>query len=122
MRMLCAFALHLVPFCVLLQIKFSKMKPVLWFVLLYITSTPLGTAIGIAVHDSYNENARGTLIITGVLEAFSGGILIYDGLVNLLAVHFRLAAFSEASFKFKLAQYLAVWSGAGVMAYIGRYA
>lgn len=46
--------------------------------------TPIGVAIGIGVHASYNPNSGAALLSIGVLDAISAGILIYAGLIEML--------------------------------------
>lgn len=46
--------------------------------------TPIGIAIGIGVHSSYNPNSGAALLSIGILDSISAGILLYAGLVELL--------------------------------------
>lgn len=46
--------------------------------------TPIGIAIGIAVHSGYNPNSGAALLSIGVLDAISAGILIYAGIIEML--------------------------------------
>ncbi|KAJ7078059.1 ZIP-like iron-zinc transporter [Mycena epipterygia] len=48
-------------------------------------STPMGMAVGLGVRTTYSVNDAGALIVSGVLDSLSSGILIYTGLVELLA-------------------------------------
>ena len=45
--------------------------------------TPLGIAIGLGVRATYNPGSATASIVSGVLDAFSAGILIYTGLVEV---------------------------------------
>lgn len=47
--------------------------------------TPVGMAIGIGVLNRFNGNDPSTLIALGTLDAFSAGILLWVGLVDMLA-------------------------------------
>ncbi|RSL67936.1 hypothetical protein CEP54_003019 [Fusarium duplospermum] len=47
--------------------------------------TPIGMAIGIGVLDVFNGNNPSTLIALGTLDALSAGILVWVGLVEMLA-------------------------------------
>ncbi|KAJ7305565.1 Zinc/iron permease [Mycena albidolilacea] len=47
-------------------------------------STPLGMAVGLAMHASYNADDPGALVVSGVLDSLSAGILLYTALVELL--------------------------------------
>ncbi|RYC55744.1 hypothetical protein CHU98_g10470 [Xylaria longipes] len=52
------------------------------------TTAPLGQAIGLAARNSYDPNSAFGLIIVGVFNAISSGLLIYAALVDLLAEDF----------------------------------
>ncbi|KAI0403261.1 Zinc/iron permease [Xylaria palmicola] len=60
-----------------------------WFlVVAFGTTAPLGQAIGLAARNSYDPNSAFGLIIVGVFNAISSGLLIYAALVDLLAEDF----------------------------------
>ncbi|PPR90835.1 hypothetical protein GOBAR_AA29851 [Gossypium barbadense] len=65
--------------------KQSKPKIICMFILL---TTPAGTAVGIAITNAYDENSPTALIVEGLLNAASSGILIYMALVDLPAADF----------------------------------
>ncbi|CAI5464037.1 unnamed protein product [Closterium sp. Yama58-4] len=67
--------------------RFSHLKT-LCMGLLFAFTTPLGVAIGLAVHSSYNSNSQAALATEGAFNAVSAGILIYNGLVDLLVPTF----------------------------------
>lgn len=50
---------------------------------LYGVTTPIGVAAGLGVRSSYNPDSTTASIVSGVLDAFSAGILIYTGLVEV---------------------------------------
>lgn len=52
------------------------------------TTAPIGQAIGLIVRDSYDPNSAFGLIIVGVFNAISSGLLLYAALVDLLAEDF----------------------------------
>jgi len=52
--------------------------------------TPIGIAIGMGVHASYNPNSGAALLSIGVLDSISAGILIYGGIVECLCHDVRL--------------------------------
>jgi zinc transporter 1/2/3 len=54
----------------------------------YGLTTPLAIAIGIGLRTSYNGQSFEANVISGVLDSMSAGILIYTGLVELLARDF----------------------------------
>jgi hypothetical protein len=45
--------------------------------------SPLGVAIGLGVRESFNANGAAMAGTSGVLDAFSAGILLYTGLVEV---------------------------------------
>ena len=65
----------------------------------YGISTPIAIAIGLAVRDTYAPGSAASLIANGVFDSISAGILIYTGLVELMAHEFM---FSEVMRKAKL--------------------
>jgi zinc transporter 1/2/3 len=91
-------------------------------VLFYTLSTAIGIAIGIGLHETYNDNGKTTLISTGILEAISTGILIYDGLVLVVVPHFQGKAYVHTSVAGKMAQFGCLWLGALAMAIVGKWA
>ncbi|KAG6813873.1 hypothetical protein H0H92_006280 [Tricholoma furcatifolium] len=91
--------------------------------LLYGITTPVGIAAGLGVRSTYNPNSTKALIVSGVLDSLSSGILIYTGLVELLAHEFLFnKSMIEGSNK-KLAYALCcMLLGCGIMALLGRWA
>ncbi|KAK0641065.1 Zinc/iron permease [Cercophora newfieldiana] len=52
------------------------------------TTAPIGQAIGLFLRNSYDPNSAFGLIIVGVFNAISSGLLLYAALVDLLAEDF----------------------------------
>ncbi|KAE8690777.1 Detected protein of unknown function [Hibiscus syriacus] len=52
-------------------------------------TTPTGIALGMGVSKVYNENSPKALVVEGIFNSLSAGILIYMSLVDLLGVDFR---------------------------------
>jgi len=50
--------------------------------------TPIGMAIGLGLRTTYDPASQTALIVSGILDAISSGILLYTGLVELLAHEF----------------------------------
>ncbi|KAG4174991.1 hypothetical protein ERO13_A11G155500v2 [Gossypium hirsutum] len=69
------------------QAKF-KGRSVAIMSLFFSLTTPVGIAIGIVITNAYDENSPTALIVEGLLNAASSGILIYMALVDLLAADF----------------------------------
>ena len=57
----------------------------------YALSTPIAIAIGIGVRTTYPPNSQTTLIVNGCFDSVSAGILIYTGLVELMAHEFMFS-------------------------------
>jgi len=85
--------------------------------------TPLGVGIGLGVRHTYNPGSTTATIVSGVMDSLSAGILIYTGLVELLAHEFL---FDEAMKKTSNARLCYACGcmvlGAVVMALLGRWA
>ena len=91
--------------------------------LLYPLSTPIGIGIGIGVHSVYSENQPSLILIQGILESLSSGILIYSTYCELVGGEINHnAAFARYPRKFKLTCFLAMYLGAAAMAIIGYWA
>ncbi|KAG1863160.1 ZIP-like iron-zinc transporter [Suillus subluteus] len=91
--------------------------------LLYGITTPLGIAIGLGVQSTYNPNSTTASIVSGVLDSLSAGILLYTGLVELLAHEFifnkEMINGSNGRVAYALSCML---FGCGIMALLGRWA
>ncbi|KAI8818679.1 Zinc/iron permease [Fimicolochytrium jonesii] len=107
---------------VVLDAELKKRTLAIGMVIFYCFTTPIGIALGIALNSSYNENATRALISTGVLDALSAGILLYDGLANIIVPHFQSMNFKHARISAQFVQFLSLWAGAALMAVIGRWA
>ncbi|KND01589.1 ZIP zinc/iron transporter [Spizellomyces punctatus DAOM BR117] len=106
---------------VVMDADLKKKMIAIGMVLFYSLTTPVGIIIGIALNHNYHENATQALISTGVLDALSAGILLYDGLVNIVVPHFQAQTWRTAS-KETLLHFFFLWLGALAMAIIGRWA
>jgi zinc transporter 1/2/3 len=70
-------------------INFPKHSPRPWLmVLAYGTTTPIGQAIGLIVHNLYDPQSAAGLLMVGFMNAISSGLLLFAGLVQLLAEDF----------------------------------
>lgn len=90
---------------------------------LYGISTPLSIAVGLGVRETLSTDGRAMLLVNGVFDAISAGILIYTGLVELMAHEFM---FNQEMRRSKLSVVLAAFGcmvlGAGLMAVLGKWA
>ncbi|KAF2736621.1 Zinc/iron permease [Polyplosphaeria fusca] len=105
-------------------IRFSpgSFKP--WLMALaYGTTTPIGQAIGLGIHNLYDPASQTGLLTVGFMNAISSGLLLFAGLVELLAEDFL----SDESYvvlrgKRRLQACGSVVAGAGLMALVGAWA
>ncbi|KAF2831112.1 Zinc/iron permease [Ophiobolus disseminans] len=91
--------------------------------LAYGTTTPIGQAIGLAIHSLYDPASQTGLLTVGFMNAISSGLLLFAGLVELLAEDFL----SDESYvtlhgKRRLQACASVVSGAALMALVGAWA
>lgn len=96
-----------------------------WFLALGFTLvTPISIAIGLGVRESYPPNSARALITNGVFDSISSGILIYTGLIELMAHEFLFTdAFKGPGGTRRMLQaYACMCFGCGIMALLGRWA
>ena len=99
-----------------------KMTPYL-LASLYAISTPIAIGIGLGVKKSLELDAATSKVVNGVFDAISGGILMYTGLVELLAHEFMFNPdMRKAGLKMQLRAYACVAVGVGVMALLAKWA
>uniref|UniRef100_A0A093VGG5 Zinc-regulated transporter 2 n=1 Tax=Talaromyces marneffei PM1 TaxID=1077442 RepID=A0A093VGG5_TALMA len=89
----------------------------------YGTTTPIGQAIGLVLHNMYDPASATGLIMVGFTNAISSGLLLFAGLVELLAEDFL----SEESYETlngwrRVEACLAVLGGAMLMSIVGAFA
>lgn len=89
----------------------------------YALSTPIAIAIGLGVRTSLTPGSATYLIVNGVFDSLSAAILIYTGLIELMAHEFM---FSPSMLKAPLSTLLLAYAymclGAGLMALLGKWA
>ncbi|KAL9073771.1 MAG: hypothetical protein Q9157_004617 [Trypethelium eluteriae] len=89
----------------------------------YAFSTPIAIAIGLGVRQSYPPNSQTTLIVNGCFDSVSAGILIYTGLVELMAHEFMFSpSMIRAPIKTLFSAFGLMCLGAGLMALLGKWA
>lgn len=100
----------------------NSMKP--WLMsLAYGTTTPVGQAIGLILHNLYDPASTTGLLMVGITNAISSGLLLFAGLVELLAEDFL----SESSYETlkgrrRVEACISVACGALLMAFVGAFA
>ncbi|KAF1958915.1 low-affinity zinc ion transporter-like protein [Byssothecium circinans] len=91
--------------------------------LCYGLSTPIAIAIGLGVRNSYPPGSQTTLLTNGVFDSISAGILIYTGLVELMAHEFMFSPYMQKGPVGRLLGAFALMClGAGLMAVLGKWA
>ncbi|ABN66261.1 low affinity zinc transporter [Scheffersomyces stipitis CBS 6054] len=90
----------------------------------YTFTTPIAIAIGLGVRKSYPPGSRKSLLTNGVFDSISAGILVYTGLVELMAHEFLYSNEfkGEGGFKKMLTAYFIMCWGVGLMALLGKWA
>ncbi|KAG9230740.1 Zinc/iron permease [Amylocarpus encephaloides] len=105
-------------------IKFPRHSPRPWLmVLAYGITTPIGQAIGLVVHNLYDPQSAAGLLMVGFMNAISSGLLLFAGLVQLLAEDFL----SDKSYgilkgRRRVEAFSSVIAGATLMALVGAWA
>lgn len=91
--------------------------------LAYGFSTPIAIAIGLGVRNTYPPESQTTLIVNGIFDSISAGILIYTGLVELMAHEFMFSrSMQRAPIRTVLFAFFMMCLGAGLMALLGKWA
>lgn len=90
---------------------------------MYGITTPIGQAIGLGVHGLYDPEGKVGLLMVGSVNAVSAGLLLYAGLVQLLAEDFLgERSYIELKGKRRLHACFSVVGGAMLMALVGVWA
>ncbi|KAL6554393.1 hypothetical protein OROMI_020066 [Orobanche minor] len=102
------------------QAKFST-RAVTIMSLFFSITTPSGIAIGIGISKFYSETSPKALIVEGVFNSASAGILIYMALVDLLAADFMSPKLQNNG-KLQLLANASLLVGAGCMSLLAKWA
>ncbi|KAL4901991.1 hypothetical protein BDW74DRAFT_158915 [Aspergillus multicolor] len=104
-------------------IPFRKGSWLPWVLcLLYGLTTPIAIAIGLGVRTTYNAGSYTANVVSGVFDAISAGILLYTGLVELLARDFLFDPHRTQDNKRLAFMIISLLWGAGIMALLGKWA
>ncbi|XP_050233366.1 zinc transporter 3-like [Mercurialis annua] len=97
----------------------AKFKPrvVAIMTVLFSVTTPVGIIIGVFISNVYNENSRIALIVEGILNSASAGVLIYMALVDLLATDFVIPEI-QRNRRLQFVVHLSLLSGAASMSFL----
>ena len=91
--------------------------------LMYPLTTPIGIAIGIGFHQAFNGNSNTLILMQGILNSLSAGILIYSTYCVLVGGEIlHNPAFYRYSKNFKVACFLMMYLGAAAMALLAVWA
>lgn len=85
-------------------------------------TTPIGMAIGIGVLSTFNGNDPSTIIAIGTLNAFSAGILLWVGVVEMWFVEWFHGPLAHAGPLKGAICFVSLVSGLVVMSVLGKWA
>jgi len=104
--------------------SFAPTSPKPWLMALaYGATTPFGQAIGLLVHNLYDPASQTGLLMVGVMNAISSGLLLFAGLVELLAEDFLSdKSYEVLTGRRRLEACGAVVGGGMLMALVGAWA
>ncbi|KAI3465590.1 hypothetical protein Pfo_022253 [Paulownia fortunei] len=102
------------------QAKFNA-RAVAIMAIFFSLTTPTGIAIGIGISNVYSETSPTALIVQGVFNSASAGILIYMALVDLLSADF-MSPKMQSNFKLQLGASASLLLGAGCMSLLAKWA
>ncbi|XP_043703341.1 zinc transporter 4, chloroplastic-like [Telopea speciosissima] len=102
------------------QARFKTMSATLMACFFAIT-TPAGITVGLGVVTSYNPNSPRALVVEGILDSISAGILVYMALVDLIAADF-LSKRMRCNFRLQVVSYFALFLGALLMSSLAIWA
>ncbi|XP_058072191.1 zinc transporter 3-like [Magnolia sinica] len=104
----------------IVQAKF-KVPSMAVMALFFSLTTPIGIALGIAISSNYEEDDSKALIVQGIFNSASAGILIYMALVDLLAADFMNPRM-QSNVKLQLYANASLLVGAGCMSVMAKWA
>ena len=102
------------------QAKF-KSRAIAIMILFFSLTTPFGIAIGMGISNIYKENSPTALVVEGLFNSASAGILIYMALVDLLAADFMNPRM-QSNLRLQLGAHLSLLLGSGCMSLLARWA
>jgi len=88
----------------------------------YGLAAPIAVAIGLGMATSYNPGSFTASVVSGVLDSISAGILLYTGLVELLARDFLFNKERSRKDKEVVFMLACLFLGTAVMALLGKWA
>ncbi|KAJ7550278.1 hypothetical protein O6H91_07G091900 [Diphasiastrum complanatum] len=104
------------------SLRLESRRPLQYSWLFFFTiTTPASIGAGIAISSFYNVNSPQGVIIEGVFDSISAGILIYMALVSLIASDF-LSEQMRSDRRKQALSYLSIFLGAMVMSSLALWA
>ncbi|RZS19244.1 hypothetical protein BHM03_00051622 [Ensete ventricosum] len=100
---------------------FTGAKATVIMAVFFSLTAPIGISLGIAISSTYDDTSSAALIIQGIFNAASAGILVYMSLVDLLAADFKNPRM-QSNGRLQLGAHLALLLGAGLMSLLARWA
>ncbi|KAL1559915.1 synaptonemal complex protein zip1 [Salvia divinorum] len=101
------------------QAKFKSVTTTIMMMFFSVT-TPVGIAVGIGISSVYEENSPKALIVEGILNSASAGILVYMALVDLLAADFMNPRM-QSNVRLQLGAHISLLLGAGSMSFLAKW-
>ncbi|KAH1122131.1 hypothetical protein J1N35_005291 [Gossypium stocksii] len=101
------------------QAKF-KSRAIAIMLVIFSLTTPMGIALGMGISKIYNENSPKALVVEGIFNSLSAGILIYMSLVDLLGVDF-MNPLMQTNLKLLLGSNLSLLLGAASMSLLAKW-
>ncbi|KLJ06938.1 hypothetical protein EMPG_17546 [Blastomyces silverae] len=108
----------------LIPALFPASSPKPWLMAFaYGATTPIGQAIGLGLHNLYDPASTAGLLMVGMTNAFSSGLLLFAGLVELLAEDFLSdKSYETLRGRSRIEACIAAAAGALLMALVGAFA
>lgn len=108
----------------LIPVLFDARSPKPWLMCLaYGTTTPIGQVIGLLLHRLYDPYSKIGLLTVGITNAISSGLLLFAGLVQLVAEDFLAdGSYKTLKGRRRVEANLAVALGGILMAIVGAFA
>ena len=104
-------------------IPFKKGSSMPWFLCAgYGLTTPIAIAAGLGVRTTFSSGSYTANVVCGILDTMSAGILIYTGLVELLARDFLFNPLRTRDNKRLAFMIICMLLGTGIMALLGKWA